>query len=203
MKKHICKVMLLFTAIFMLLSLAGCSGETTDSSEQSLKETEYVTEVRALDTKESETPAEVTVESITEKQVELPIVEVTEAPTEVSTEAQTEEVTEPETTVPETETPTVVETTETPTEAPTEPETTTPETETATVEETTEAPTEAPTEATQEGKTYVLNTNTKKFHKPTCSSAGDIKPKNYAEYVGTAEEVEAMGYEGCKRCKPY
>lgn len=55
---------------------------------------------------------------------------------------------------------------------------------------------------TQNGKTYVLNTNTKKFHMPSCSSVKTIKEKNYAEYVGTAAEVEAMGYVGCKRCNP-
>jgi len=53
------------------------------------------------------------------------------------------------------------------------------------------------------GKTYVLNTNTMKFHKPSCSSVETIKASNYAEYVGTAAEVEAMGYVGCKRCNPY
>lgn len=49
---------------------------------------------------------------------------------------------------------------------------------------------------------YVLNKNTKKFHNPSCSSVKDIKPKNYAEYIGISAEIEAMGYVGCKRCNP-
>ena len=55
----------------------------------------------------------------------------------------------------------------------------------------------------QTGKTYVLNTNTKKFHKPSCYHVEKIIPENYEEYVGTASEVEAMGYVGCKTCKPF
>lgn len=62
---------------------------------------------------------------------------------------------------------------------------------------------ESETPVTQQGKTYVLNTNTKKFHIPSCSSVKTIKANNYAEYVGTAAEVEAMGYAGCKKCNPY
>ena len=58
------------------------------------------------------------------------------------------------------------------------------------------------TSVTQPGKTYVLNTNTKKFHIPSCSSVKTIKDTNYAEYIGTAAEVEAMGYVGCKKCNP-
>lgn len=50
--------------------------------------------------------------------------------------------------------------------------------------------------------TYVLNTNTKKFHKPNCSSADEIKPKNKQEYTGTRDEVINMGYVPCKRCNP-
>lgn len=47
---------------------------------------------------------------------------------------------------------------------------------------------------------FVLNTNTKKYHVPTCSSVSDIKDKNKAFYTGTVSEVEAMGYVACKRC---
>ena len=50
--------------------------------------------------------------------------------------------------------------------------------------------------------TYVLNRNTKKFHLPSCSSVGDIKPENREDFYGTKEEAEAMGYQACKRCKP-
>ena len=51
-------------------------------------------------------------------------------------------------------------------------------------------------------ETYVLNSNTKKFHKPDCSSVEDMEEQNKVVYKGTKEEIEAMGYEACKRCKP-
>lgn len=50
--------------------------------------------------------------------------------------------------------------------------------------------------------TYVLNTNTKKFHKPACRSAGQIKPSNRDESTGTREDVLALGYKPCGNCKP-
>ena len=51
-----------------------------------------------------------------------------------------------------------------------------------------------------QGITYVLNTNTKKFHYPTCSSVDDMKEKNKQIYTGSSEEVINMGYVPCKRC---
>lgn len=53
-----------------------------------------------------------------------------------------------------------------------------------------------------EGTAYVLNTNTKKFHYPYCSSVADIKAKNYAEFVGDRQELIGGGYSACKRCNP-
>ena len=53
-----------------------------------------------------------------------------------------------------------------------------------------------------QGITYVLNTNTKKFHYPTCSSVDDMKEKNKQIYTGSREEVINMGYVPCKRCNP-
>lgn len=50
--------------------------------------------------------------------------------------------------------------------------------------------------------TYVLNTNTKKFHLPFCSSVNDMKEKNKKEVSCSREEVINMGYEPCKRCNP-
>ena len=49
---------------------------------------------------------------------------------------------------------------------------------------------------------YVLNTNTKKFHKPDCSSVEDIKPQNKKEYTGSREDLTRQGYEPCGRCRP-
>lgn len=50
--------------------------------------------------------------------------------------------------------------------------------------------------------TYVLNTNTKKFHLPSCSSVKDIKDKNKQEVTCSRDEVIDMGYVPCKRCNP-
>ena len=53
-----------------------------------------------------------------------------------------------------------------------------------------------------EEPTYILNTNTHKFHYPWCSSVSDMKEKNKREFFGTREEALADGYEPCKRCNP-
>lgn len=58
----------------------------------------------------------------------------------------------------------------------------------------------APQETQQ--TTYVLNTNTMKFHYPTCSSVDDMKEKNKQIYTGSRDEVINMGYVPCKRCNP-
>ncbi|MCR4704546.1 MAG: DNA/RNA non-specific endonuclease [Lachnospiraceae bacterium] len=50
--------------------------------------------------------------------------------------------------------------------------------------------------------TYVLNTNTHKFHVPSCSSVGDIKPGNRQDVSWTHDECISHGYVGCKRCNP-
>lgn len=50
--------------------------------------------------------------------------------------------------------------------------------------------------------TYILNTSTKKFHYPRCSSVDQMKESNKQEYTGTREEVIARGYEPCGRCDP-
>ena len=59
-----------------------------------------------------------------------------------------------------------------------------------------ESPTQVPTETKV---TYVLNTNTKKFHLESCSS---LPTSNRQDYEGTRDEVVAMGYSPCGRCKP-
>lgn len=64
----------------------------------------------------------------------------------------------------------------------------------------TEPPTNAPVETVTQD--YILNTNTKKFHYPTCSSAKDIKSSNRSDYSGTREEIINQGYKPCGRCHP-
>lgn len=49
---------------------------------------------------------------------------------------------------------------------------------------------------------YVLNTNTKKFHRPSCSSVAQMSPENKAAFSGSREELIAAGYDPCKRCNP-
>ena len=49
---------------------------------------------------------------------------------------------------------------------------------------------------------YVLNHNTRKFHRPNCSSSEDIKPSNRENYFGTRETLIEQGYVPCKRCRP-
>lgn len=52
------------------------------------------------------------------------------------------------------------------------------------------------------GRDYVVNTSTKKFHYPSCSSADDIKDSNRWDYHGTRDDLIDMGYVPCKRCDP-
>ena len=49
---------------------------------------------------------------------------------------------------------------------------------------------------------YVLNTSTKKFHYPTCSSVKDMSESNKQTYTGTREELISDGYSPCGSCKP-
>ena len=50
--------------------------------------------------------------------------------------------------------------------------------------------------------TYVLNTNTKKFHYPSCGSAKRIAEKNYAESNESRDELIDRGYSPCGNCDP-
>ena len=59
------------------------------------------------------------------------------------------------------------------------------------------------TASTSTGNTcYILNTNTKKFHVPSCSSADDIKPTNKKEVDWSRDKIIEEGYSPCKRCNP-
>lgn len=97
----------------------------------------------------------------------------------------------------------------------TEATTTAAETTTAATEPPTEAPTEAPTDPpapaqeetpaeqpAENTRTYVINTNTGKFHYPSCSSAKRISDANRSEYTGTRDDLIAQGYDPCERCNP-
>ena len=120
------------------------------------------------------------------------------------------EATQPSESVELTQEPTTPPTTEATTPPTTEPpETTAPATEPETTEpttepETTEAATEELTEVTTEAdlRDYVVNTNTGKFHYPSCASAKKIKDSNRAERHCTREDLIAQGYVPCAKCNP-
>ena len=49
---------------------------------------------------------------------------------------------------------------------------------------------------------YVLNTNSHKFHLPSCSSVDTISPKNRKDVNESREQIISEGYAPCKRCNP-
>lgn len=50
--------------------------------------------------------------------------------------------------------------------------------------------------------TYILNTSTKKFHKPSCGSVKQMLDKNKQTYNGPRASVINMGYSPCGKCNP-
>lgn len=50
--------------------------------------------------------------------------------------------------------------------------------------------------------TYILNTGTKKFHLPDCSSVAKMADKNKQKSSQSREELILAGYEPCKNCNP-
>lgn len=52
------------------------------------------------------------------------------------------------------------------------------------------------------GTEYILNTNTKKFHYPSCSSVKQMKASNKKEYTGSRDDLITQGYDPCKKCNP-
>ncbi len=49
-------------------------------------------------------------------------------------------------------------------------------------------------------ETYILNTNTRRFHLPSCSSVSDIKDSNRKTYRGSRESLIRQGYSPCGSC---
>lgn len=60
---------------------------------------------------------------------------------------------------------------------------------------------EIKTEHTDED-TYIVNTNTGRFHKPSCTSVKQMKESNRLERTTTRDELISEGYEPCGNCKP-
>ena len=51
-------------------------------------------------------------------------------------------------------------------------------------------------------ETYILNLNSKKFHKPDCDSVREISDSNKKTFKGSREDLIAGGYEPCGSCNP-
>lgn len=49
---------------------------------------------------------------------------------------------------------------------------------------------------------YILNTNSKKFHLPSCDSVNKMKEENKQEYTGSRDNLISQGYSPCSSCKP-
>lgn len=62
------------------------------------------------------------------------------------------------------------------------------------------APAQAPSPS-QSGS-YVLNTNTRVFHRVDCSSVGKMSEQNRVSFHGTREDALAQGYTPCGACHP-
>lgn len=69
----------------------------------------------------------------------------------------------------------------------------------------TTAPEENPssdTSTAEQEESYVLNTNSKKFHRPDCSGVASMSPENRQDYTGTRQSLIDQGYSPCGTCKP-
>ena len=51
-------------------------------------------------------------------------------------------------------------------------------------------------------QTYILNTNTKKFHKPDCRSVKQMSEKNKKQVKDMRDHIIDDGYDPCKICNP-
>ena len=61
---------------------------------------------------------------------------------------------------------------------------------------------ETVTDAEHEAIQYILNTNSMKFHLPSCASVEDIGKSNRQDYQGTREQLLEDGYVPCGICHP-
>lgn len=49
---------------------------------------------------------------------------------------------------------------------------------------------------------YILNVNSKKFHKPSCRTVKQMSKANQKQYQGNRDELIKQGYDACKICNP-
>lgn len=56
--------------------------------------------------------------------------------------------------------------------------------------------------STGSAASYILNTNSKKFHGPGCANAASISQGNRQDFTGSRQELLDQGYAPCGQCKP-
>ncbi len=74
------------------------------------------------------------------------------------------------------------------------------QTETAQAAKTQTSAVQTDTQSTTES--YILNTSSKKFHRPSCSSVGKMKESNKKTSSESRDALIKKGYEACKICNP-
>ncbi len=66
----------------------------------------------------------------------------------------------------------------------------------------TQKPDPVQNDSPSEGTDYIVNTNTGKFHYPSCSSVKKMKESNKMFFNGTRDELITQGYDPCGNCHP-
>lgn len=66
----------------------------------------------------------------------------------------------------------------------------------------TQKPDPVQNDSPSEGTDYIVNTNTGKFHYPSCSSVKKMKESNKMFFTGTRDELISQGYDPCGNCHP-
>lgn len=66
----------------------------------------------------------------------------------------------------------------------------------------TQKPDPVQNDSPSEGTDYIVNTNTGKFHYPSCSSVKKMKESNKMFFTGTRDELISQGYNPCGNCHP-
>ena len=61
---------------------------------------------------------------------------------------------------------------------------------------------DTPSRPAEEIKTYIVNTNTDKFHLESCQYANSMKHENRDEITATRTDLIEAGYDPCGSCKP-
>lgn len=193
--KYIKKVfkILIAIALAILFFVAAPSAELEDPEDNSPPSTTTVSTTQATEpVTEPTAPPTSTTEPVTEPTTTLPQIKETEAVTEPTTIKPTEPTMKPTTTPTSKPTEPVTEPTK-PVSKPTEPST---------------KPSKPATEPSNNNSQtdsdcdYVVNTKSKKFHYPSCSSVKKMSDKNRWDYNGSRDDLIDDGYEPCGNCHP-